>query len=86
LDNPSEHVDPLTIKLPMLMAPPFEYKSEFVESLSGAVTTWLKTRSPSSRNGRLSFDISVYSKFGGRKLPIYRLSNLRLELKDVKEA
>ncbi len=94
LDNPSEQVDPLVITLPIVMAPPFDFtipdgKNEtgrfFPQSLSEAIKDWLDDRHPSGKNGRFVFDISVYSSLGDAKLPVYRVSNLQLSLKDIKK-
>ena len=91
-----EDADSLLITLPIVMAPPFDFHipadyadcdedgSSFICSLSAAIDVWFKARYPSRRNGRLTFDISVYSTLGDAgKLPIYRVNDLRLKLDDV---
>jgi hypothetical protein len=93
LDNPSEHVDPLVITLPIVMAPPFDFAipdgknktGSFPQSLTDAIKTWLEERYPSGKNSRFVFDISVYSNIGAAKLPVYRVSDLQLKLADIKD-
>ena len=93
LGNPSEHVDPLLIALPIVMAPPFDFAipegknktGSFLQSLIDAMNTWLEKRRPSGKDPRFIFDISLYSSIGTAKLPVYRVSNLQLRLDDIKE-
>ena len=93
LGNPSEHVDPLLITLPIVMAPPFDFAipdgknktGSFLQSLIDAINTWLEKRHPSGKDARFVFDISVYSNIGAAKLPVYRVSDLQLKLADIKD-
>jgi hypothetical protein len=67
------------------MLAPFDYEipsgdatSGVVGSLAKSITNWISNQRPATTNGRLTFDISVYSSSKERKLPIYRLGDLRL--------
>ena len=93
LNKPPKEADSLVITLPIVMAPPFDFNipdgknetGDFIQSLSEAIKNWLDDRHPSGSNGRFVFDISVYSRISPAKLPVYRVSNLQLSLKDIKK-
>lgn len=91
----TELTEPLYVTLPVILSPSFDFfvpsdastmceeLPSYICSLDGAVATWFSERSPATDEAVFVFDIAVFSTLAGGKLPIYRVSDLQLELSDV---
>lgn len=92
--------EPLHVKLPVVLAPPFEFDQPvdqgsdcnaypaFVCRLAESLQEWFTARSPVPDEGKLVFDITMFSGISGTQLitgqlPVYELNNLVLWADDI---
>lgn len=90
----------LHVKLPVVLAPPFEFdqpvdqgsdcnaQPAFVCRLAESLQEWFTARSPVPDEGKLVFDITMFSGINGvqlitGQLPVYELNNLVLWADDI---
>lgn len=88
-------IEPFTIAVPMFLLPPFEFviptdwstNCAEVEStvcqIASWVRDWFAANRPSTEEGCFVFDVATFSNLDGNQLPVYRLRQLYLLVKDV---
>lgn len=97
-DPDGEGIAPFNITVPLFLLPPFEFEiptdwstncaevQSTVCQIAGWIRDWFATNRPSTDEGCFVFDVSTFSSLNDSKLPVYRLRQLYLFVKDVKEA